>query len=206
MTIIKNCGLRTPDAIACAAFTGAKFVGFVHHAASPRHLALPEVAQLLAHVPAELSSVIVLVEPSDETLLSLPKPDYWQIHSTDPKRIAAIHAITGIPVITALSVTKKEDLANVAALEDVSAHLLFDAKSPGGGQPFDWAMLDGLSLTKPWFLAGGLKEGNVVAAITRTKAPMVDVSSGIEDAPGLKSLEKIASFNAAVLNAPACSN
>lgn len=201
MTLIKNCGLKTPEAIACAAFTGARYIGLVHHAASPRHLAAPEIAQLLAHIPPELSSVIVLVEPSDETLLALPKPHYWQVHSTDPKRIAAIHALTGIPVITAISVTGPVDAGPLAMLEDVSAHLLFDARSPGGGQPFDWTLLEGIPLRKPWFLAGGLTPDNVAEAIQRTHAPMVDVSSGIEDAPGVKSLEKIAAFNTAVLNA-----
>lgn len=203
---IKNCGLTTPPAIACAVSTGANFVGFVHHTASPRHLVPEQISALYAHVPPDVARVIVLVDPSDATLASLPKPDFWQITGvSDPARISAIHAMTGVPVITAIRVRTAEDIANAEALEAVSAHLLFDAfhetGAGGTGHIFDWALLKNLALSKPWFLAGGLNAGNVADAIRHTHAPMVDVSSGLEDAPGIKSLEKIAAFNAAVLQA-----
>ncbi len=110
-----------------------------------------------------------------------------------------------IPIISAISVRDASDLTLASLLEEISAHVLFDAKTPGSGKPFDWRLLKNLPLKKKWFLAGGLTPENVAEAIRITHAPMVDVSSGIEDQPGSgnKSLEKIASFNAAVLNAHA---
>jgi phosphoribosylanthranilate isomerase len=203
MTVkIKNCGLKTPQDVACAVISGASFIGFVYHAASPRHLSASEIQHLMSHVPPDVARVIVLVEPSDELLLSLPKPDFWQIHGVnDPARIHAIETLAQTPVITGIRGSSTDDLKNVAALEAVSAHLLFDAAESGSGQAFDWSMLNTISLTKSWFLAGGLNPANVAEAIRSTHAPMVDVSSGIEDAPGIKSLEKIAAFNAAVLHA-----
>ena len=203
---IKNCGLKTPEAIICAAASGASFIGFVHHLTSPRHLDAAAIDMLFTHVPPQVARVIVLVDPSNATLSALPAPDYWQVHGvTDPARIAEIHRITGIPVITAIRIKDASDLAAVSALEKVSAHLLFDAFHPGemggSGITFDWALLAGVSPDKPWFLAGGLTADNVRDAVLQTRAPMVDVSSGIEDAPGVKSLEKIAAFGAAVLKA-----
>lgn len=209
MTIIKNCGLKTVEAIDQAAKTGASLVGFVHHAASPRHLDLSQLAALSGATPHNLHQVVVMVDPSDAILanvLGVMRPHFWQIHRVDaPERVAAIAALTGIPVIAAINVRGHDALANVHDLEDVSAHLLFDAYHPqeqgGTGQMFDWSLLQAIRLRKPWFLAGGLTSENAADAIRRTKAPMVDVSSGIEDAPGVKSLEKIAAFNAAVLQA-----
>lgn len=201
-TLIKNCGLKTPEAIACASLTGAAFIGFVHYAPSPRHLLAEEIRALYAHVPPDSAKVAVLVNPDDALLTSLPAPDYWQVHDVlDPGRIAQITAQTGIPVITGLRVRAAEDLQLTAALEEVSAHLLFDAPAPGSGKTFDWSLLKGLHFAKPWFLAGGLNPENVGDAIRATHAPAVDVSSGIEALPGEKSLEKIAAFNAAVLQA-----
>jgi phosphoribosylanthranilate isomerase len=200
---IKNCGLKTLQVLQAAAAHGASYVGFVHHVASPRHLELDSIAELARTAPASLKHVVVLVDPSDALLDELQRhfrPHYLQIHNvTDPKRIAAIGARTGIPVITAISVRSSEDLANIAALETVSAHLLFDGKESGSGEAFNWNLVSGLKLKKAWFLAGGLTADNVAEAIAITGAPMVDVSSGIESAPGIKSLEKIAAFNAAVL-------
>lgn len=203
---VKNCGLKTPESIACAVATGASFIGFVHHHSSPRHLGESEIAALYRHVPPDVKRVIVLVNPSDGTLDSLPKPDYWQVTGVgDPKRIAEIHQRTGVPVITAIRVRTQADLQHITALEAVSAHLLFDAHhesaAGGTGHTFDWSLLATILPAKPWFLAGGLNIGNIREAIRSTHAPLVDVSSGIEDAPGQKSLEKIAAFNAAVLNA-----
>ena len=184
--------------------TGASFVGFVHYAPSPRHLTPAQIGALYAQVPAPIARVIVLVDPDDALLANLPKPDFWQVHNvSDPARIQAIAATTGVPVITAIRVRDAADMAQAAALEAVSAHLLFDTYHPteigGSGQSFDWSLLRGIALKKPWFLAGGLTAQNVAAALAQTGAPMVDVSSGIESAPGIKSLEKIAAFNKAVL-------
>lgn len=209
MTAIKNCGLKTEAAIHEAARSGASYIGFIHHLASPRHVDIEHIAKLSAKAPHHLKQVIVLVDPSFDLLdeiLTQVRPHFWQLHRVnDPARIAEITSRTGIPVITAISVRDRNNLVNAEALEAPSAHLLFDAYHPhqegGSGEVFDWSLLQLLKPKKPWFLAGGLTVGNVHEAIRATKAPMVDVSSGIEDAPGVKSLEKIAEFNEAVLQA-----
>lgn len=203
---IKNCGLKTSEDIICAVSTGASFIGFVHYPASPRHLDGHEIAALFPYV-AGAAKVIVLVNPDDSVLQSLPKPDFWQIHDVnDPARIAAIHHMTGVPVITALRIKNSLDLMEAEALENVSEYLLFDAYHPlgygGNGIAFDWSILKSLKLKKPWFLAGGLNPTTVRQAISETHAPMVDVSSGIEDAPGIKSQSRIREFNSAVKDEP----
>lgn len=200
---IKNCGLKTLEAIAQAAATGASFAGFVHHSASPRHLDLTEMAALVQYARPRMKTVAVLVNPDFDVLYDvgeLVQPDYIQLHGVlDAAKIHHIATTIGIPVITALAAQDASELAYARELEGVSSHLLFDAKHPGGGKSFDWSVLQSLILAKPWFLAGGLTPLNVAEAARITQAPMVDVSSGIEDAPGHKSLEKIAAFNAAVL-------
>lgn len=209
MTQIKNCGLKTPKAIREAARTGASYVGFVHHLASPRHLEIAEMAKLSADTPDLLKQVVVLVDPSFdllEEILASFRPHLFQLHRVnDPERIATITRRTGIPIITAISVRDRNALVGAEALEAASAHVLFDTFHPhqegGSGAVFDWSLLRLLNLKKPWFLAGGLNADNVADAIRVTGAPMVDVSSGIEDSPGHKSLEKIAAFNEAVLHA-----
>lgn len=167
------------------------------------------MAKLSAKAPHHLQQVIVLVDPSYELLdeiLTQVRPHFWQLHRVnDPARIMEITARTGIPVITAISVRDRNNLVNAETLEAASAHVLFDTYHPhqegGSGQVFDWSLLQLLKLKKPWFLAGGLTADNVREALRATRAPLVDVSSGIESAPGIKSLEKIAAFNEAVLQA-----
>lgn len=206
MTLIKNCGLTTPEVVDAAAATGASFVGFVHFERSTRHLPIPEMAELIVKAKAQqkLKTVAVLVNPLDTLLNEIfwAKPDYIQLHDVTFLRLRQIIELRfNIPIIMAISVRSQDDLRHIQDFEGVSEHLLFDAKTPGSGQPFDWSLLTNLQLQKPWFLAGGLTAANVADAIRQTGAPMVDVSSGIEEAPGIKSLEKIAAFNAAVLNA-----
>ncbi|MFZ4541627.1 MAG: phosphoribosylanthranilate isomerase [Rickettsiales bacterium] len=200
-TRIKNCGLTNPESIAQSVATGANYIGFVHHIASPRHADAATIRTLFSHVPSNVARVIVLVNPDDATIESLPIPSYWQIHGATTERIADLSARYGSPVISAISVSSAHDLALAATHEEICDHLLFDAATSGSGKPFDWNLLKNLPLKKPWFLAGGLTPENVADAIRITHAPIVDVSSGIEDSPGNKSLEKIAAFNAAVLNA-----
>ncbi|MBX9727166.1 MAG: phosphoribosylanthranilate isomerase [Rickettsiales bacterium] len=202
-TRIKNCGLKTPESIDQAVHTGASFVGFVHHEASPRHVSLAAMAALIAHANRRTRAVAVLVNPSDSLLhdICTAAPDYIQLHNVpNPARIQAIAALTGKPIISAIAVNSAHDLALAASLEEISSHLLFDAARAGSGTAFDWALLKNLPLKKPWFLAGGLTMSNVAEAIRVTQAPMVDVSSGLEDpiGSGNKSLEMIAGFNAAV--------
>lgn len=199
---IKNCGLSTPETIDQAIATGARFLGFVHHAASPRHVEIAQMKSLIAHAAKRAKTVAVLVNPGngliDEVIAA--GPDYLQLHEVHSAvRINDIAERAGKPIITAISVRSATDLTFAAALEEISAHLLFDARAPGSGKTFDWQLLKQHAFSKPWFLAGGLTVENVAEAIRATQAPMVDVSSGIESSPGMKSLEKIAAFNAAVL-------
>lgn len=160
---------------------------------------------LVAYTAKRIPTVAVLVNPEDALLNTIAtdvRPDYFQLHMMhEPTRLQAIHSRYGIPVISAISVRSEADLSHITTLEEISAHLLFDAPAPGSGKPFDWRLLKNLPLRKKWFLAGGLTPENVAEAIRVTAAPMVDVSSGIESTPGEKSLEKIAAFNAAVLHA-----
>lgn len=207
--LIKNCGLKSEEAIHEAARTGASFVGFVHHLASPRHLEVADMAKLSAKVPDNLQQVVVMVDPSFDLLeevLEGMRPHFWQLHRVrEPSRIEAIARRTGIGVISAVSVRDRNALVGAEEIEKVSAHVLFDAFHPhqegGSGEVFDWSLLRLLKMQKPWFLAGGLNADNVATALKATGAQMVDVSSGIESSPGNKSLEKIAAFNAAVLHA-----
>ena len=204
MTRIKNCGLKTTADMDAAAESGASFIGFVHHAASPRHLTIPEMAALNLQKPARVQSVAVLVNPSDETLDAITasvRPDYLQLHKVDAVRAMQVAARTPLPLILGVAIRSAADIERALQLEAHAAHLLLDAPESGSGVPFDWAALQDLHLQKPWFLAGGLMAENVAEAIRITGAPMVDVSSGIEDRPGHKSAEKIAAFNRAVLNA-----
>lgn len=201
---IKNCGLRRREEVQAAAASGASFAGFIHAEGSPRHLARPALSALMAESAGLLPRVIVLRNPPDALLDALPRPEFWQVHDIrDPRRIAAIGERYGLPLITALSHGYGLTTAQIQALEEVSAHLLFDSAAPGSGQRLDAAAIPRESLRKPWFLAGGLTAGNVAEAIRLSGAPMVDVSSGIESAPGVKSLEMIAEFNRAVLGAAA---
>jgi phosphoribosylanthranilate isomerase len=211
MIRIKNCGLKHPSEIEAAAASGASFVGLVHHVASPRHLSIEAMAALVSHISEPLQSVVVLVNPDATLLQSITekfRPDYWQIHGvSDVARLRDIRESTGIPVIAAVAVAEKKDIAQAKSLASTAAMLLFDTKhealAGGGGKAFDWQLLRGLRLDVPWFLAGGLTPENVAAAIRITGASLVDVSSGIESRPGEKSLEKIAAFNRAVLETQA---
>ena len=203
MTLIKNCGLKTVMDMETAATTGASFIGFVHHAASVRHLEIPEMAALHIQKPATVKSAVVMVSPTDSLLdeiTSIIRPDYLQIHKVDAGRAAMISERTRLPLIIGIAMREPADLELAHTLEPLAAHLLLDAPESGSGKAFDWGMLAGVHFAKPWFLAGGLTAQNVQEAMRITHAPMVDVSSGIEDAPGHKSLEKIAAFNRAVLH------
>lgn len=206
-TRIKNCGLKSIEAIDQSIATGAGFVGFVYHPPSPRHLDIQTIATLVAHARPLAKTVAVMVDPADDLLnsiTSIAKPDFLQLHAIENlNRIQHISNHYQLPVISAISVHSEADLFNLATMEEISTHLLFDAKEPGSGKPFDWRLLKNLPLKKRWFLAGGLNAENVAQAMQLTSAPMVDVSSGIEDPPGsgIKSLEKIAAFNKAVLQA-----
>lgn len=188
-------------------------VGFVHFAASPRHVSLARAAQLATLLPAHVASVLVLVDPADALLAEIAanaRIDYWQLHGGEtPARIAEIRKqYPAQKLIKALPVARREDVLAAAAFEGVADMLLFDAKAPGGlpggnGVAFDWKMLAGFQSALPWGLSGGLTVENVSEAVRISGAEMIDTSSGVEEKPGVKSHQKIAAFIAAARNASA---
>jgi phosphoribosylanthranilate isomerase len=202
---VKICGLKTPDALDAALEAGADLVGFVFFPPSPRHLGLEAARTLAARVKGRAGIVALTVDAGDETLLDIVntlKPDLLQLHGTEsPDRVVAVRTRYGRPVTKALPVAAREDLAPVRQYAKVADRLLFDARAPkeatrpgGLGQPFDWTLLRDLDPGVPFMLSGGLDAGNVAEALRITGAPGVDVSSGVESAPGVKDPDKIRAF------------
>ena len=205
---IKICGVNEPASVHAALRGGAQYIGFVLHGASPRAVDLHLASQLMAKIPSGINKVALLVDPTNDALMALQSLqfDLLQLHGAEsPRRIAAIAAITALPLMKALPIATAEDFEAVADYAPLVAQFLFDAKPPGGAalpggnaQAFDWRLLAARSFPRPWMLAGGLTPSNVAAAITISGARMVDVSSGVEDRPGVKNCAKIAAFCAAV--------
>jgi len=205
---VKICGISTLDAAKAAINDSADFLGFIHFAKSPRHLPLNAMADLIKVIRSgsgKTSLVSVVVNPDNELLLTLKndvQPDMIQLHGSETvERVAQIAALTNIPLIKAISVREAADLDIAKAYEPHVAHLLFDAKVPEGapmpgglGLRFDWTIMRKFSAEKPWFLAGGLTLDSLPRAITESATKMLDVSSGVENAPGIKDAALISSF------------
>lgn len=210
MTDIKFCGITTAEALNTAAKCKAAYVGFMMWEKSPRALRIEQARALSLMQPDNLRIIGVFVNPSDEQLkhtLSEAPVDMIQLHGDeDASRVAAIRAMTGLPVMKALRIATREDLFAIPAFESVADWLLFDTKVdpkisnlPGGtGHSFDWHILKDRNLRKPWMLSGGLNTDNVARALSILKPYAVDVSSGIEDAPGIKNIDKMKNFADAV--------
>ncbi|MDQ0503793.1 phosphoribosylanthranilate isomerase [Xanthobacter agilis] len=209
---IKICGLKTPEALDAALAAGADLVGFVHFPKSPRHVTWEAAPRLAAQVRGLALKVALVVDADDALLadvIAALDPDLLQLHGHETvERVAQIRARFGRPVMKALPVAVRADLAPVSDYAAVADRLLFDAKPvpgallPGGnGRVFDWALIRGLDAGRPVMLSGGLDAGNVVEAIAATGVDGVDVSSGVETAPGVKSPEKIQAFIAAARRA-----
>ncbi len=171
---------------------------------SPRNLSREIAAQLSARVPAHVGRVGVFVDPDDSLLeasISAGELDALQLHKVTPARAAAIGARTGLEIWAAIAVKKRTDLDQAREYQGAASRILYDAKTPenaalpaGMGIRFDWSLLDGFDHSLPWALSGGLDPLNVAEAIRRTGATLVDVSSGVESAPGVKDADKIAAF------------
>jgi phosphoribosylanthranilate isomerase len=213
-TTAKICGLSTPEAVSAAVAGGASHVGLMFFAKSPRNVRLELAARLAEPVRARsaVKVVAVTVDPADAEVAEIVrtlKPDLIQLHGKEsPERTAAIGAMIGLPVIKAIGVRDASDIAAALKYEDAADHLMFDAKAPEGadrpgghGSSFDWTLLDGLHLKRPWFLAGGLDPWNVPEAVRLSRAPIVDVSSGVERGPGVKDPHLITAFLDAVRRA-----
>ena len=204
---IKICGLSAPDTIAAALSGGASHVGFVHFSKSPRHVEIDRMAALARSVPSHVTRVAVLVEPDDVLLSEIaPHVDVLQLHGEEsPERAAAIRARFGKTVWKAIPVKTRTDLAAGVAFAGAVDMLLYDAKTPKGadlpggmGLRFDWDLLADFRPPLAWGLSGGLDPANVAEAIRITRAPLVDVSSGVESAPGIKDVDKITALCNAV--------
>ncbi len=202
MITAKICGLSTAVTLASALTGGARHVGFVSFPASPRHLDPPAFAGLASQVPGHVARVGVLVDPDDALLAELsPHLDAIQLHRTPPARVAAIRARFGREVWAAVAVKTRADLDSARSYVGAADRILYEAKTPddaalpgGMGLRFDWNLLTGCRHPLPWALSGGLDAANVVDAIRITGATLVDVSSGVERAPGDKDTAQIAAF------------
>lgn len=211
--LVKICGINSREAAEAALRAGADFAGLVFFERSPRHLSLEQAGVLARLLRGRTRIVTLMVEPSDaavDEVMAAVSPDLIQLHGNEsPARAAAIAARTGRPIIKVLAVADSEDVARAHAYEEAADYLLFDAKvdasatRPGGwGAAFDWQLVSGRTFRRPFGLAGGLNPENVARAIKLSGAQFVDASSGVEDAPGRKSAEKIAAFVVAARNAP----
>jgi len=203
--LVKICGLRTPDTLDVALEAGADMAGFVFFAPSPRHVGYEAARMLGERVKGRAKKVALSVDATAAELALMVealKPDLLQLHGKEtPEHVAAVRTRFGLPVMKALPIEQKSDLAPIRVYEKVADRILFDARAPrdatrpgGLGKSFDWHLLENLDLAVPFMLSGGLDPGNVGEAIAITRAPSVDVSSGVERAPGDKDPDKIRAF------------
>ena len=203
--IVKICGLSTSQALDVALESGADMVGFLFFTPSPRHLGFDAARALGRRVRGRALKVALTVDADDAGLAAIIdslQPDLLQLHGKEPPaRVAAIKQRFGLPVMKAIAVEARGDLAAVADYAGVADRLLFDAQAPreatrpgGLGKSFDWRLLQNLDPGVPFMLSGGLDAGNVAEALRITRARGVDVSSGVERAPGEKDPDKIRAF------------
>jgi phosphoribosylanthranilate isomerase len=212
--LIKICGITDAKALAAAIAAGADLVGFVFFRRSPRLIAVDKAAELVDHVPRGIKAVGLFVDPTDaelEKVLSRVRLDMVQLHGAEtPTRVDAIRKEFAVPAMKALGVASLPDVMAAGAYVGHADWLMFDAKPPanatrpgGNAVAFDWSLMRAYHAKTPWMLAGGLTAGNVRAAIASSGAAMVDVSSGVETRPGVKSPAKIRAFIKAARTAQA---
>lgn len=205
---VKICGLSTPETLDAALDAGADMIGFMFFPPSPRHLSLGVARELGARVKGRARKVAVSVDADDaalENCIEALRPDLLQLHGKETiARIRDIKARFGLPVMKVISVETSADLVSVAGYGAVADRILFDARAPkdatrpgGLGTPFDWHLLENLKLAVPFMVSGGINADNVAEALRVTRAPGVDVSSGVESAPGVKDIALIRAFIAA---------
>ncbi|MCP5086682.1 MAG: phosphoribosylanthranilate isomerase [Rhodobacteraceae bacterium] len=202
---VKICGLSTVGSITAAVDAGVAYVGFVFFAKSPRNLSVPQARDLALAVPDGICKVALSVNAADadlDAILDRVPIDLLQLHGREtPERVAEIKARFGLPVMKAVGIADDTDLPAIQEYSRVADQLLIDAKPPrhatlpgGNGLAFDWRLIAGRKWAVPWMLAGGLTPLNVQEAVRLTGADQLDVSSGVESAPGQKDNEKIAAF------------
>lgn len=209
---VKICGLRTQEDVAVAADAGARYVGFVFFPKSPRYVDLAVARTLATAAPVGVAKVALTVDADDaflDRLVGEVPLDMLQLHGREsPARVAEIRARHGLPVMKAVGIAEAEDLSALDRYEEVSDQILVDAKPPrtsglpgGNGLSFDWRLIAGRDWRRPWMLAGGLTPETVAEAIAMTGAQQLDVSSGVESAPGVKDAERIRAFLVAATGA-----
>lgn len=202
--VIKICGIKSEAILDAAIEAGADMVGFMHFSRSPRHLELDPIGELISLARGRAQSCVVLVNP-DNTLVAQVAalgPDWIQLHGPEtPHRVEAIRDEAGIAILKACSIGSADDVAAVAGFADCADRLLLDAKPPkdatrpgGMGQTFDWSLLKSLDPELSFMLSGGLTPDNVAAAIAAVQPFGVDVSSGVETAPGVKDAKLVRTF------------
>lgn len=211
---VKICGLKTPADVAAVAASGAAYAGFVFFAKSPRNLTIPAARELALAAPVGLAKVALVVDAEDAFLDAITEAmplDMLQLHGHEsPDRVAEVRARYGLPVMKAVGVADEGDLAAVFDYSQVADQILVDAKPPknadlpgGNGLSFDWRLVAQRRWLRPWMLAGGLTPDNLAEAIRLTNARQVDVSSGVEAAPGVKDAGRITAFvKAAQMDGP----
>ena len=205
----KICGLSTGQTVEAAVTGGAAYLGFVFFPRSPRAVTPQQAAWLCGNVPAGIMRVGLFVDANDETIegaLTAAPLDMLQFHGSEPpERLAEMRLRFGRPVMKAVAIAGREDLASAARYENVADRLLFDAKPPrrpealpgGNGLAFDWSLIAGRIWRRPWMLSGGLTAELLPEAVRISGATAVDVSSGVESRPGIKDAAKIRAFLAA---------
>jgi phosphoribosylanthranilate isomerase len=202
--IIKICGIKTEAILDAAIAAGTDMVGFMHFARSPRHLELDPIGELISLARGRVETCVVLVNP-DNTLVAQVAalgPDWIQLHGPEtPHRVEAIRDEAGVEIMKVCSIGTAEDCTHVADFAEIADRILLDAKAPkdasrpgGLGTPFDWTLLKALDPALSFMLSGGLTPDNVAAAIKATRPMGVDVSSGVESAPGVKDAGLIRAF------------
>lgn len=201
---IKICGIKTKEGLQACVAQAVDYVGFVHYKASPRHIEAKDAAQLAVLLSDQQQSVTLFVDPKEAEIASYLEdftPDMIQLHGHEsPEMVATIKERFGLPIIKAVNICEGDDIARAQPYVNVADILLFDSKAPKNGLPggnglmFDWKLLEGRQFDFRWMLSGGLNADNVAQAIDITAAPMVDVSSSVEQIAGIKDPTLIESF------------
>ena len=202
--VIKICGIKTPELLEAVIDNGADMVGFVHFVRSPRHASIEEIGDLISAARGRIETCVLLVNPDNSCVAEVAAlgPDWIQLHGPEtPHRVEAIKAEAGVSIMKAVPIGSADDVAHIAGFLDVADQILVDAKPPKGadrpgglGETFDWNLLKALDPSIPFMLSGGLTPDTVAAAIKAVRPWGVDVSSGVETAPGVKDRHLIEAF------------
>lgn len=202
--IIKICGIKSSEMLEVAIEAGADVVGFMHFPKSPRHLDVEEIGMLISEARGRVETAVVTVNPDNSIIAEIAAfdPEWLQLHGTEKvNRVETIRAEGGVPIIKVLPIGAAEDVAMVAEYESIADRILLDAKPPmnasrpgGLGIKFDWGLLKALDPSLPFMLSGGLTPDSVAEAVNEVRPFGLDVSSGVESAPGVKDADLIRAF------------